>query len=279
MERIRGDQYQGNLQVGKKVHCILYGGNDGIISAINGQQDPGSIKSLGGGCIVMGGRATIDVAFPEYVSHAIPESIVRGVQWYIYEAIETKEVIDLCLGIANKAVEVKKQSNIEKGKARDQRRSELPALYPHLISMNGEMKYRGHTLGAKNLRIELKKAFPSVKFSVRSESYSGGDSININWTDGPLTEDVEKISNKYQEGNFDGMADIYNYNHDNVWPDVFGGAKYVMENRHESVVLLTKVAKQWGYAGSMEIDNMGLLPGFDHETSQMIYREARKTRG
>ena len=109
--------------------------------------------------------------------------------------------------------------------------------------MSKETKYRGHTLGAKNIRIELKKAFPEVKFSVRSESYSGGDHININWTDGPLTDDVEKITGKYQKGDFDGMEDIYNYNHENVWPDVFGGSRYVFENRHGILVGELQFAK------------------------------------
>jgi len=276
--RTRGDQYKGNLAVGQKVHSILYGGRDGVISAISGQQDPASIRSLGGGCVVMGGRATIDVTFEDHISRAIPESIIRGVQWYILDEIECQETIDKANEKAIEAVTKAKQSDKEKAEARATIRAELPAKYPHLSPMNEEMKYRGHALGAKNLRIELKRAFPSVKFSVRSESYSGGCSINVGWVDGPLTEDVEKVSDKYQEGNFDGMEDLYNYDHDNVWPDVFGGARYVFEHRHESADLLTKVAKDWGYTGSMEIDQMGLLPGLDHETSQMIYREARKTR-
>lgn len=276
MERTRGDQYQGNLKVGQVVHCILYGGKDGVISAIHGTQDPASIKSLGGGCVVMGGRATIDVAFPEYVSRGIPEGIVRGVQWYISNTIETKEVIDSCLEIANEAVDQEKEKQRKEGEEKTNIKVGLPAKYPYLTPKNNGIS--SHALGAKNLRIELKRAFPRIKFSVRSESYSGGDSINVGWTDGPLTEDVEKISNKYQEGSFDGMIDLYEYDHSNVWPDVFGGAKYVFENRHESTELLAKVAKDWGYIGSMEIDNMGLLPGLDHETSQMIYREARKTR-
>lgn len=277
MERTRGDQYKGDLKVGQRVHSILYGGRDGVISAIDGTQDPGSIKSLGGGCVVMGGGATIDVVFPEYVSHHIPESIIRGVQWYIFDVIETQEVIDLNLGIANKVVEKEKQSNKEIAIARDKTRAELPAKYPYLTPKNNGIS--SHALGAKNLRIELKKVFPSVKFSVKSQSYSGGDNINVHWTDGPLTEDVEKIGNKYQEGSFDGMEDIYNYNHDNVWPDVFGGARYVFENRHESASLILKVARSMGYEMETgEYDNNGCLPGLDWEGSQMIYREARKTR-
>ena len=277
MERTRGDQYRGDLKVGQRVHSILYGGRDGVISAIHGTQDPGSIKSLGGGCVVMGGGATIDIAFTEYISRAIPEGIVRGVQWFISDVIETPEVIRQMIDQAKAMQEkVKEIIRIEEEK-KVNIKSDLPAQYPHLTPKNNGIS--SHALGAKNLRIELKRAFPSVKFSVRSESYSGGDNINVGWTDGPLTDDVKKISNRYQEGSFDGMEDIYNYNHDNVWPDVFGGAKYVFENRHESASLILKVARSMGYEmESGEYDNNGCLTGFDWEGSQMIYREARKTR-
>jgi hypothetical protein len=277
MERTRGDQYKGCLEVGQRVHCILYGGKDGVISAIEGQQDPDSIRSLGGG-MVTGGRANVRVAFEDHLS-GVPEAIIRGVQWYIYNKIEPREVIDQTIEKARIAREEKERKAKEASEARTQRRADLPAQYPYLTPTNEQMKYRGHALGAKNLRIELKRAFPSVKFSVTSKSYSGGNSIDIYWTDGPLTEDVEKISNKYREGSFDGMTDCYNDNHENVWPNVFGGAKYVMAQRYESPALILKVAQSMGFKiDSGESDNMGNLPGLDYETSRMIYREARKTR-
>lgn len=277
MEKVRGDQYKGELKVGQRVHSMLYGG-DGFISAINGQQDPGSIKSLGGGgYVVMGGRASVDVVFEEYVSRAIPEAIIRGVQWYISNVIETPAEIEHGFTRAHMAQDAEKQKQEKEAEARKEAKKRLPNLYPYLIPATNEV--RGYVLGAKNLRIELKRVFPEVKFSVRSESYSGGCSINVGWTDGPLTEDVEKISGKYQEGSFDGMTDCYNYDREDVWTDVFGGAKYVMEQRHESPELIKKVAAQMGYdLPSGGCNNGGYLADLDWEKSQMIYREARKTR-
>ncbi|HWY32313.1 MAG TPA: hypothetical protein VNX46_16240, partial [Candidatus Acidoferrum sp.] len=52
------------------------------------------------------------------------------------------------------------------------------------------------------------------------------------WDFGPTIDEIAKFTNKYRDGDFDGMTDSYDYNHDNVWPDVFGGAKYVTESRH-----------------------------------------------
>lgn len=62
---------------------------------------------------------------------------------------------------------------------------------------------------AKAIRLELKKEYPSVKFSVRSDSYAGGESISIDWTNGPQTDAVKLIVNKYQYGHFNGMDDSY----------------------------------------------------------------------
>ena len=54
---------------------------------------------------------------------------------------------------------------------------------------------------AKEIRKELKKEFPGVKFSVRS-SRSGG-SINIHWTDFPTEKAVKEITSKYESIRYD----------------------------------------------------------------------------
>ncbi len=61
---------------------------------------------------------------------------------------------------------------------------------------------------AKLVRKALAKAFPGVKFSVRSESYSGGCSVNVRWTDGPLTREVETVAKMFEGKRFDGMIDM-----------------------------------------------------------------------
>ena len=62
---------------------------------------------------------------------------------------------------------------------------------------------------ADAVRKELKELFPAVKFSVRSETYSGGDSVNVSWFDEMTTKTIEEVIKKYQYGHFDGMYDIY----------------------------------------------------------------------
>ena len=61
---------------------------------------------------------------------------------------------------------------------------------------------------AKLARAALKCAFPGVKFSVRSKTYSGGASIDVGWTDGPTTKMVEAVAKQFQGGDFDGMIDL-----------------------------------------------------------------------
>ncbi|MBS0984256.1 LPD29 domain-containing protein [Gluconobacter cerinus] len=61
---------------------------------------------------------------------------------------------------------------------------------------------------AKLVRARLKKAFPRTKFSVRSDSYSGGGSLRVKWTDGPAETLVESIVESYAGGRFDGSIDM-----------------------------------------------------------------------
>jgi len=65
---------------------------------------------------------------------------------------------------------------------------------------------------AKAIRAELKENFPAIKFNVTSKTYSGGNSVNIKWVDAVSSEEVEKIVSKYEQGTFNPMEDIYEYN-------------------------------------------------------------------
>ena len=90
----------------------------------------------------------------------------------------------------------------------------------------------GRVIGAANIRTELKKAFPGVKFSVRSDSFSMGNSIDIDWPGGPSRAEVEAITDKYEYGTFDSMTDCSGYK-DEQFTKVYGGAKFVQTQRYE----------------------------------------------
>jgi len=67
---------------------------------------------------------------------------------------------------------------------------------------------------AKVIRQELKVKFPSVKFRIRSSNFSGGNSVDIDWENGPTYDMINDITSKYQYGNFNGMIDMYEHNND-----------------------------------------------------------------
>lgn len=101
-------------------------------------------------------------------------------------------------------------------------------------------KHSSQCLCAKAIRQELKKTFPDTKFRVTSKSFSGGDSVDIDWTDGVDENQVDLIVGKYQYGHFDGMIDLYEYsNHRDDIPQ----SKYIMTQRSLSDELVMNCAK------------------------------------
>lgn len=116
-----------------------------------------------------------------------------------------------------------------KQKARASAVNALHATHPHLVPVDKNSL----TAAAKNIRTELRTAFPGVKFSVRSSRFSGGDSITVSWTDGPNGDQVDAIVHRYKAGSFDGMQDLYEYD-DRAWTDAFGDAKYISTSRDAS---------------------------------------------
>lgn len=65
------------------------------------------------------------------------------------------------------------------------------------------------------IKDELKKLWPSVKFSVTTDSKSWYRGVQVSWTNGPSKEKVDEITKKYQKGHFDGMIDSYEYTNTN----------------------------------------------------------------
>ena len=158
-----------------------------------------------------------------------------------------------------------------KAAAKAAERTRILAAYPYLDRV-GEKKKSNHALGAANLKKLLAREFPGVAFKTKSDSFSGGDSIDVSWTDGPKSDEVDHFADWFQDSDFDGMQDLSTCR-DTVWPEVFGGAKYVHCHRHISDATHIKVAAELGYA--VTIGQWNTIEGVDEETKQMIYREAR----
>ena len=133
-----------------------------------------------------------------------------------------------------------------------------------------QTKYLTCAETAKIVRDELKNAFPSIKFSVRSRTYSMGASIDVKWTNGPTEADVQHIVKHYEGAAFDSSQDLKTY-HENTYNGerVHFGADYIHTERLYSVKALQEVAsaychqysytvptvKQSSYDGSAYIPN------------------------
>lgn len=102
---------------------------------------------------------------------------------------------------------------------------------PHLVPVSSCRD--GLIAATKNMRIELALAFPGVKFSIKSSRFSGGDSIDVKWTDVPTAAQVDDVIQRYAAGTFNCMDDSYTYSRD-YWLKAFGDAKYVMAFRRMS---------------------------------------------
>jgi hypothetical protein len=268
------------VKVGQMVYSKLYGGRSGIIYDIQGEQAPETVKTLGGGVGVTGGKAVIHIVFVNGTKTSIPEALLYGVQWKILDTIALPLAIQTALDFAEQCrIDRVNADNAEKER-KENTRKQIIEDHPELITV-ADAKQGRWAVGAANIRKELAKAFPGVKFSVKSDRYSGGCSIDVNWTDGPTTEEVTKITGKYQEVNLNGMEDIYDFNHSNVWPEVFGGARCVFENRSYSQETEDTMVRELGYIGHCYRDTYGGLQfkeyddlmRFRHSLSQKSFFE------
>lgn len=146
---------------------------------------------------------------------------------------------------------------------------------------------------AKIVRQELKKHFPGVQFSVRSSSYSMGASIDISWTDGPITKAVEAITGQFEGSSFDSMQDM-KISRRSTWEgrEVRWGSDYVTPTRKYSKQFYRQIAERickeysvpipeikqssYEYRGKTEFGN----PYIEDDTlSDLINRELSETPG
>lgn len=144
----------------------------------------------------------------------------------------------------------------------------LRAANTHLVPAN--IKGGSLVAAAKNCRIELKAAFPGVKFSVRTSRFSGGDSMDVQWIDGPTSDQVSSIVDRYSAGHFNGSDDSYNYS-DSAWTAAFGDAKYVHTRRDDSDRAIESAIRtvRAKYAGSFEAKGIATPSVADYRSGKL----------
>lgn len=143
---------------------------------------------------------------------------------------------------------------------------------------------------AKLIRQALKEAFPGVKFSVRSSTYSGGASITVGWTDGPTSDQVDGIVKVFEGSYFDGMTDYKGLNYSAInGQEVRFGADFVFTNRKFSLAFLAATAQSVCEAYKLQmqlkvidngwgayVENAGsiMVPNANQYLDRLIYQAA-----
>lgn len=125
------------------------------------------------------------------------------------------------------------QEEEERAQAAEQARKDMlleverlrgAAEFQHLQQIG---EYQPTASVAKNIRRDLKKHFPKVKFSVRKGSY---DNVEVSWVNGPTKEQVKNVIGKYKNKYLDESLDFSNYT-PSAWNKVFGGTGSLFYDR------------------------------------------------
>jgi hypothetical protein len=251
------------IVVGTRLHCILYGGRDGTVFAIQGEQRPETIRDLCG-IGYSGGAATFDIVFDDgSVSRRLPEAIAHSVQWRIYDEVWGENRIADALAHAQEVATAKAASDAAAKAtfAAEVARLKAAPEWAHLTQGDGE---RDGRLAGANIRAALKKRFPGIKFSVRKHHYG---SVGVCWTDGPTVPQVEDVVSPFKGGRFDSSQDLASFE-TSPFIVVFGGVQYLNTSRETSPSLLERAITQ------VFTDYAGNLTGMDRATVE-DYRSGR----
>ncbi len=129
-------------------------------------------------------------------------------------------------------------------------------------------------LCAKAIKQELKQKFPHIKFSVTSSTYSMGNSVRIKYKNAVPASEIEKVTDKYQYGHFDGMIDYYELS--NVREDI-PQAKFVFVERTitDDILLKAKERIVKEYDIKNPDDEKEWYKLFREWSGQKVWRELR----
>lgn len=214
------------LVIGRRVYCSLYGGKEGRIVAIHGEPAPASISSGMNGCMVMGGRADVDVVWDNGgVSHRLPEALVcASVQWKVLDMVESAEQIAKAVAFSavkiasDKAKADEVVAIMKAAMAEAEKKGRAMGLIPAAEFQAAGMRGRP---AVWNIRKHLKAA--GIKARVKADGYNA---VRVDVEDPSKEAEAKAIAMGYKAGRFDGMQDLYEYD-PSAWGRVFGDMEYV----------------------------------------------------
>ncbi|MGB4060876.1 MAG: LPD29 domain-containing protein [Burkholderiaceae bacterium] len=137
-------------------------------------------------------------------------------------------------------------------KAHAEELARLAVEFAHLERTDG---HGGGVFAARNIRAELKRAFPGVKFSVKSD-YS---SVGIRWTDGPTDAQVCEVVGRFDIGASDSQTDYF-YTVRTAFSELFGGVQYLNTYRDTSDAFTAEAIAEFWAAEFAEVANAPAMP-------------------
>jgi hypothetical protein len=155
--------------------------------------------------------------------------------------------------------------------AREALAEKLKQKYHFLRQADGVTS--GVNLASANIRTLLSRLWPATSFSVRLEKFSGGNSIDVSWTDGPTDKQVSAYTENFQSGGFDSMTDS-SYSVDNAW-HIFGSTKYMHTNRSisaEAMAAILPAVQAAMAAGGGAVEGTYIILSSTGESGYNAYR-------
>ena len=219
------------MQVGQKViYRSRWQTLNGAISAVDGEPRSHVVKEFDSAVVYRQGDATLSIVFEDGSQRSVYERELtrKNSDFVLLDEVLTSSEMEYLLELNKAVVEIRKMSQEHEAEYKTNLKQQLKKDNPHLITL--EKGLSRSNCAAKNIRIELKQAFPGVKFSVRQSLSTYSMCIDVTWTGGPGRKEVDDIIDKYQTSDFDGMTDS-DVPRNNVWTDVFGGARFVSAER------------------------------------------------
>jgi len=188
-----------------------------------------------------------DMYFSPY--HRVEETVRHiskkfGIGFYYTDERVSDEVIERSIAHADRIVARGKEIEEEKRVAAERLREKLLEEYSYLERVPQNDYKAARKITGDNIRKELKKHFPNVKFSVRYSSFSGGADYTVRWEDGPMQDAVDAVVKKFQDSHSDFTGDYWDYD-PSEFNKLYGGEKFVMAYRSHSEDYADKVLAKY----------------------------------
>lgn len=197
-----------------------------------------------------------------------PISQQFGIGFYYDESDEviSDEVIEKSLRRAENIAKLEKETKERKEREAEETEKRLLKEYSYLERAE---KY-DHKVCGRNIRTELKRNFPDTKFSVKYSSFSGGNDYCVSWENGPTTDAVSNIVDKYGNRHPDAysMGDYWDCV-PSIFNNLYGSVGYITTNRHYSADVTEKVQKLFP---DLTAENYKNYPFEDNSLHSYIYQ-------